>query len=80
MPGVAEIVGPEKTSPTTIGVPVRAETGMTPQAVEPEIVTSVAATQALPSQYSMLESEFNWPSVSMQIFAVPVLVPLTFTS
>ena len=59
-------------------VPVRSDTGMSPQMVKPVTVIPEAMTQALPFQYSMvrLGSEL----AVMQIWAVPVVTPLILTS
>ena len=64
-------------SPRTMLVPVRAETGMSPQMVSPDTVMPEASTQDDPLQYSMV---WRGVVVVMQTCAVPSVMPMTLTS
>ena len=73
--------GPENGIPVAIGVPLSAETEISPQTALPVIVavemdTSVAETHPAPPQYSMSVFE----ELTMHILAVPSVIPLMWTS
>ena len=79
VPRLAEAVGGDRRSPMAMFVPVRAETGISPHIVEPEIVIPVALTHALASKYCIVRSE-ELVVVVMHTWAVPSLSPTMFTS
>jgi hypothetical protein len=66
-----EIKVPEK---TTIGIPVKAETGMLPLTVLPTTEISAAFTQLAPSQYR-IEDELETPPFTIETFAEPSEIP-----
>ena len=78
-PGVLPPLPPEDGEPMIILVPFRAETGMFPQMVVPDIDMLVALAHELPVQYCMIEPETTIGLV-MQTFVVPSDIPCTRTS
>ena len=65
--------------PRAMLVPVRADTGIVPQTVEPITVMFEALVQAVPSQYCIVVLELAEVKL-MQTWALPVVIPVTSTS
>lgn len=65
--------------PRAMFVPVRAETGIWPQTVVPLTARLVAVAHDVPVQYCIVVVEVAELKV-MQTWAVPVVMPVTWTS
>ncbi len=65
--------------PRAMFVPVRADTGIVPQTVEPFTLMLEALVHTGSSQYSMVVLELAEVKL-MQTWALPVVVPVTSTS
>ncbi len=61
-------------------VPVKADTSIVPQTVGPFTVMLDALVQAVPLQYCIVVLELAEVTGTMQICALPVVIPVTTTS